>query len=120
MDTLTKAKLNLENIRVQGYDGPENMSGKVNGASTIILNKYPKATYVHCISHIINLSIVNACEMPLIQNMMGILLDICIFFKYSAKRQGLLEENITQTCVESSKRNLLTFVKRDGLPYMMV
>ena len=37
-----------------------------------------------------------ACKMSLIQNMMGILLEICIFFKYSAKRQGLLEENITK------------------------
>ena len=28
-------------------------------------------------------------------------------FKYSAKRQGLLEENITQICVESSKKKLV-------------
>ena len=53
--------------------------------------------------------------MPLIQNMMGILLEICIFFKYSAKRQGLFEENITQICVESSK-NKLVKVKRYKLP----
>ena len=52
--------------------------------------------------------------MSLIQNMIGILLEICIFFKYSAKRQRLLEENITQICVESSK-NKLGKVKRDGL-----
>ena len=57
--------------------------------------------------------------MPLIQNMMGILLKICIFFKYSAKRQGLLEENITQMCVESSKKKLVK-VKRDGLPDMIL
>ena len=46
----------------------------------------------------IDLLIVNVCKIPLIQNMMGILLEICIFFKYSAKRQGLLEKNITQIC----------------------
>ena len=79
------------------------MSGIVKIASTIIHNKYPKATYVHCISHVLNLSIVNACKISLIQNMMCILLEICIFFKYSAKRQGLLEENI---CVESSKKEI--------------
>ena len=111
MDTLTKAELNLENLRGQGYDGAGNMSGKVKGASSIILNKYPKATYVHCRSHVLNLSIVNACKMPLIQNMMGILLEICIFFKYSAKRQGLLEENITTICVESSKKKLINLCK---------
>ena len=95
------------------------MSGKVKGASTIILNKYPKATYVHYRSHVLNLSIVNECKMPLIQNMMGILLKICIFFKYSAKRHGLLEENITQIVVESSKKKLVK-VKQDGLPDMML
>ena len=61
MDTLTKAELNLENLREQGYDGAGNISGKVKGASTIILNKYPKATYVHCRPHVLNLAIVNAC-----------------------------------------------------------
>ena len=49
------------------------MSLKVKGASTIILNKYPKSTYVHCRSHVLILSIVNSCKMSLIQNMMGIL-----------------------------------------------
>ena len=39
MDTLTKAELNLENVRVQEYDGAGHMSGKVKGTSTIILNK---------------------------------------------------------------------------------
>ena len=49
--------------------------------------------------------------MPLIQNMISILLEICIFFKYSAKRQGLLEENITQLCVEPSKMKLVNLCK---------
>ena len=40
-------------------------------------------------------------------------------FKYSANRQGLLEENITQICVESSKKKIVK-VKRDGLPDMML
>ena len=31
-----------------GYYGAGHMSGKVKGASTIILDKYPKATYLHC------------------------------------------------------------------------
>ena len=92
------------------------MSGKVKGASAIILNKYSKATYVHYFSHVLNLLIVNECKITLIQNMMGI---ICIFCKYCVKRQGLLEENITQICVESSKKKLVE-VKRDGLPYMII
>ena len=57
--------------------------------------------------------------MSLIQNMVSILLEICIFFKYSAKRQDLLEEHFTQICVESSKKKLVK-VKRDRLPDMML
>ena len=58
-------------------------------------------------------------QMPLIINMIGMLLEISIFIKYSAKRQGLLEENITQMCVKSSKKKLVK-VKLDGLPDMML
>ena len=70
MDTLTKTELNLENVRGQGYDGSGKLSGKIKGASTIILNKYPKATYVHCVSHVLSIAIVNACKIQLIQNIM--------------------------------------------------
>ena len=70
------------------------MSGKVKEASTMILNKYPKATYVHYRSDVLNLSIVNECKIPLIQNMMVILLKICIFLNILLR--GLLEENITK------------------------
>ena len=56
------------------------MSGKIKGASTIILNKNTNTTYVHYRSHLLNISIVNECKMSLIQNMIGILLEICIFF----------------------------------------
>ena len=39
MDTLNKVELNLENVRVQEYDGAGHMSGKVKGTSTIILKQ---------------------------------------------------------------------------------
>ena len=49
------------------------MSLKVKGASTMIVNKYTKAIYLHCRSHVLIISIVNASKMSLIQNMIGIL-----------------------------------------------
>ena len=42
-----------------GYYGAGNMSGKIKGASTIILNKNTNSTYVHYRSHVLNISIVN-------------------------------------------------------------
>jgi hypothetical protein len=35
-------------MRVQGYDGAANMSGKYNGVQARILNTIQGASYVHC------------------------------------------------------------------------
>ena len=93
-------------VRVYLKSGPSLPGPSLPGPSLLVLNKNTKAIYVHYRSRVLNLSIVNECKIPLIQNMIGILLKIYIFFKYSAKRQGLLEENITQICVESSKKEI--------------
>ena len=45
----------------QGYDGAGNMAGKCIGASTLILKEYPKAAYVHCKSHVLNLCVASSC-----------------------------------------------------------
>ena len=63
--------LNCDFLRGQGYDGSGSMAGVRKGASSIILKQYPLAIYVHCCSHILNLSIASSCSDPLVRNMMG-------------------------------------------------
>ena len=46
------------------------MSGKYRAAAAIIQHDYPKALYVHCVSHVLNLCVVAACIIQAIQNMM--------------------------------------------------
>lgn len=43
----------------QAYDGAGSMAGMARGAAACILSKYPKALYVHCAAHRLNLCVVN-------------------------------------------------------------
>ena len=47
--------LQLENIRGQGYDGASNMFSTCVGVHARIQEVAPKATYVHCSGHCLNL-----------------------------------------------------------------
>ena len=59
-DTLEKVGLPLADCRGQGYDQASSMSSKVKGVSGRILKKNPKALYVHCSSHCLNLVVAKA------------------------------------------------------------
>lgn len=55
--------LKLENFRGQGYDGAANMSGRFNGLQSRILKRNPKALYVHCQAHCLNLVLVESAKL---------------------------------------------------------
>ena len=56
-------------------------------AAAIIQHDYPKAMYVHFVSHVLNLCVVAAGCIQAIWNMYGVVEEICLFFNYSPKRQ---------------------------------
>ena len=66
--TLERLTVDLNDLRGQGYDRAGNMSGKYRGVAAIIQHGYPKALYVHCVSHVLNLCVVAACSIQVIQN----------------------------------------------------
>lgn len=49
-------------MRGQGYDGPSNMRGEMNGLKTLILNDNKSAYYVHCFSHQLQLALIGAVK----------------------------------------------------------
>ena len=85
------------------------MAGKYSGTAALIQDSYPKATYVHCAAHTLNLCIVSACSIPAIRNAHGVLQEICIFFNYSPKRQVELERQLP--LVESRRQKLVNLCK---------
>lgn len=49
-------------MRGQCYDGTFNMSGKITGLRTRVLEVEPRALYVHCSAHSLNLVVQDALE----------------------------------------------------------
>ena len=93
IETLQSACVNIAKMRVQGYDGAANMSGKYNGVQARILNTIQGATYVHCKSHCLNLAIVHSCNYNSVRNVMTTVQEIGFAFDYSAKRlQAFFDE----------------------------
>ena len=94
LEALQEYGLDLGNIRGQALNGAGNMAGKCRGAAACIQSACPKAVYVHCAAHTLNLFVVAACGVQLVKNMMGTMVEICLFFSNSPKRQLELEKYI--------------------------
>ena len=72
--------LSMADCRGQCYDGAGNMSGRLNGASSLIRTEHDKAIYVHCMNHRLNLCIADTCQLPMVRNMMDIVRKLSDFF----------------------------------------
>ena len=55
----------------QGYDGCKMMAGKDNVVQARIRRKYPKATFVHCASHRLNLVVNDLSSVVNLRNIYG-------------------------------------------------
>ena len=48
----------LADTILEAYDGAGSMAGATKGVAARISQQYPKACYVHCASHVLNICIV--------------------------------------------------------------
>ena len=97
-------------LRGQAYDGAGAMAGCSKGVATWIQDKYPKALYIHCAAHCLNLCVVKCCSIREISNMMGTADSVVRYFKYSPKRQLYFEE-----CIDAEFNTTVTKEKRTKL-----
>lgn len=68
------------------------MSSERKGVSGRILQKNPKALYVHCSSHRLNLVVAKACSILPVKNMLGQAQKIVSFFSSVTRSQFLAEK----------------------------
>lgn len=68
--------LDMSNLVGQGYDGAGNMSGQLNGIQSRIRQKYPKAIFVHCAAHRLNLALLPALSISNVRNSLSVIKDI--------------------------------------------
>lgn len=81
-------------MRGQCYDGASNMSGARSGCKSIVQQAAPLAMYYHCAAHHLNLAVVAACKVQALKNAESYVGEIARFFKFSPKRQRLLDKAI--------------------------
>ena len=54
-DCLMKCSIQISYCQGQAYDGPANMAGHLNGVAAKIRQDEPRAHFVHCVTHLLNL-----------------------------------------------------------------
>ena len=102
-DALDEIGLPLSQYRGQGYDGASAMSSQVKGVSGHILKKNPKALYIHCSSHRLNLVVAKTCIIQSVKNMLSQEQKNSSFFSPSPKRTMLLKEKMKEVGLKRQK-----------------
>ena len=91
-------KLDMQKLCGQAYNGAGAMAGARRGVAARILDKYPKAGFVHCASHVLNLCVLKSASIAEVRNVMNVVTSVAIFFNHSPKRQVALDKFITEGC----------------------
>jgi len=94
LDALNKIGVPVDKMRAQGYDGASVMSGHINGVQARVRRVNPKAIYIHCRAHVLNVCIVHASKLPIVRNIMDTMQAVSLAFKFSAKRLLVFEEQL--------------------------
>ena len=92
-EILNKAEeygLDLQKLIGLGYDGCSTLAGEVSGVQKRIRKIYPKAYFVHCASHRLNLVIKNQNNVMEIRNAVGVIKAIIVYFRESSLRRRLV------------------------------
>ena len=90
-DVLIRSNPLLCNCRGQCYDGAANMSGRRTGVATPIQQVEPRAVYLHCMGHSLNLAVQDTCRsIRIMRDAFDTVLELSKLFKYSAKKKAML------------------------------
>ncbi|VVC45409.1 Hypothetical protein CINCED_3A010784 [Cinara cedri] len=95
----------------QEYNGANNMAGKFRSAQKIINDQFPKALYVHCSAHSLNLAVSSLSNIRLIKNCLGIIEKLQVFFN-TPKRNNVLQNEVEKTDHSPNITTLKYFMQR--------
>jgi len=94
--------LPIENLRGQCYDGAAKMSGKYKGVQARFLIDQPKAVFVHCFSHSLNLALQDAAKSSAyVRDLLTCAHESAILIKESPKRLAMFANICTGTNQQS-------------------
>lgn len=103
LEELDGMDLNIKDCRGQGYDNGSSMKGIHCGVQARILQINPKAFYMPCASHSLNLIICDAAKCtPKAMTFFGEVQRIYVIFSASTKRWDILKKNVPNLTVKKS------------------
>lgn len=81
------------NLCAQTYDGAASMQGQYSGLRSYVQEKNPRALYIWCFSHVLNLVVVDACDKCInIRTFFGDLQTLISFMRARKRTAIFLEE----------------------------
>nr|XP_017228896.1 PREDICTED: zinc finger MYM-type protein 1-like [Daucus carota subsp. sativus] len=102
LNALKSFDLNINDLRGQGYDNGSNMKGKHQGVQKRILDINPRALYMPCACHSLNLTLcdaANSCVRAI--SFFGVVQRVYTLFSSSPKRWKVLLDNVPSLTVKS-------------------
>ncbi|XP_010436243.1 PREDICTED: zinc finger MYM-type protein 1-like [Camelina sativa] len=102
LDALKSLTLDVDNVRGQSYDNGSNMKGKHQGVQKRLLDINPRALYMPCVCHSLNLVVsdmAHSCVKAI--SFFGVLQQIYTLFSSSTKRWKILIDNVPNFTVKS-------------------
>lgn len=101
-DCLLRCSLPMINLHGQAYDGASNMAGRLTGVATRISNEYPKAHFVHCMAHSLNLCLQEVgSNCHSVRDALSLTSELAKIIRASPKRLALFK-NIQQEVATGS------------------
>ncbi|KAJ3593508.1 hypothetical protein NHX12_005842 [Muraenolepis orangiensis] len=98
LDRLQELNIPFEDCRGQSYDNGANMRGKNKGVQARLLELNPRALFVPCGAHTLNLVLADAAKSSLdATGYFGYLQKLFTLFSASTKRWDILKSHVTTT-----------------------
>lgn len=91
----------------QGYDGCSTFSGHITGVHKRVQQMYPKAVYVHCSAHKLNLVLSESLSIPCVRNCLGTLSEVSNLLRNNVQASDLLKSHVSELVPTSKKTRLL-------------
>ena len=91
-DVLLHCNLQLSHCRGQAYDGASIMARHISGVSTKITREEPRALYVHCLAHSLNLCLQDCARYcDCVKNALSLASELARLIRASPKRLALFK-----------------------------
>jgi hypothetical protein len=95
----------------QGYDGARVMSGRLGGVQKLIADQSPRAIYVHCSNHSLDLVLKDSCGVSCVKSFFGTIKSIIKFINKSPKRKTMFKAAVEATVANQSHQHHHTLIK---------